>query len=236
MDGIYTVYLHKLPIEVSGYENDRYYIGTTRQTLQKRWNLGFGYKTNNSFWADIVRFGWNNFEHEVVAMKLDKEEAGKMERRLIAKYNSIDPGHGYNKTTGGDNLIPGVEVADSVKEKHAKDFKRRWEDEDFRKKISENSHLHTDKYIFKGKDNATSQKTILLNTMEVFDCQRDGARAYGVSYSVVSKCCGGKARCGGKHKDLGYLVWMKYEEYKQMDDHEIAQRLKRYERPKTITS
>ena len=75
----------------------------TGTKLEKRWGKdGAGYKTQQYFWRAIQKYGWDNFEHEVVASNLTKAEAEKVEIDLIAYYKSNQRGFGYNVESGGN--------------------------------------------------------------------------------------------------------------------------------------
>lgn len=97
--GNYTVYVH------INKENNKVYVGTTLQKpLSKRWGAcGVGYKRNKPFYADILKYGWDKFEHEIVASGLNENEASNMEKILIQKLDSTNPEHGYNVELGGLN-------------------------------------------------------------------------------------------------------------------------------------
>lgn len=94
MDRKYTVYMHISP-------SGKRYIGLTSMTPEERWHNGKGYKDNSYFTAAIEKYGWDNFEHIIVAENLTQYEACKMENELIIKYNTIDSDKGYNFTLGG---------------------------------------------------------------------------------------------------------------------------------------
>lgn len=93
----YSVYKH------TNKYNNKIYIGITKQNPIKRWANGKGYKINSHFRNAIEKYGWDNFTHEILFNELSKEEACKLETKLILKYNSIDAKHGYNNTTGGES-------------------------------------------------------------------------------------------------------------------------------------
>lgn len=98
----YTVYKHTNKI------NGKVYIGITRQTPERRWQNGKGYK-GTYFWNAISKYGWDNFKHEILFDGLSKEEACALEIKLIAKYGSDNRERGYNICEGGqtgDNLKP----------------------------------------------------------------------------------------------------------------------------------
>lgn len=92
----YCVYLH------TNKANGKKYIGITHTAPEKRWQNGNGYSKNNYFARAIEKYGWNGFAHEVIESGLTKEEAERTEIRLIAKYKTLDIGHGYNIRPGGD--------------------------------------------------------------------------------------------------------------------------------------
>lgn len=92
---MYTVYAHINNI------NGKIYIGMTSQRTSKRWNNGNGYSKNEYFYRAIKKYGWDGFEHQVVASNLTKEEAVNFEIILIKNLNADNPKFGYNITSGG---------------------------------------------------------------------------------------------------------------------------------------
>ena len=102
----YTVYKHIAP-------NGKIYIGQTGQKNPKRrWQKGEGYKPNTHFYNAIQKYGWDNFEHVIIADGLTKKEADWLEKYLIAFYETTDRTKGYNNTKGGDGSF---EMTDDVK-------------------------------------------------------------------------------------------------------------------------
>nr|DAQ81383.1 MAG TPA: intron associated endonuclease [Caudoviricetes sp.] len=106
---MYTVYKHIAP-------NGKVYIGITKQEPEQRWKNGNGYKTNEHFYRAILKYGWENIRHEIVANGLTKEQACDLEIELIAKYDSTNPKHGYNNTMGGETNIPSAETRKKLSE------------------------------------------------------------------------------------------------------------------------
>lgn len=93
----FTVYKHTAP-------NGKVYIGITEQKTERRWRKdGSGYKQNNHFWHSICKYGWDNFQHEIIASGLSKDEACLMEVELIAKCDSMNPEKGFNCHEGGEH-------------------------------------------------------------------------------------------------------------------------------------
>ena len=105
----YCVYKHTSPSE-------KVYIGITCQKPEKRWNNGNGYKHNEYFWRAIQKYGWDNFEHEILFSDLSKEEAQVKEKNLINKYKSNIPEFGYNISSGGEART-GVKLSEDAKKK-----------------------------------------------------------------------------------------------------------------------
>ena len=67
--------------------------------MYKRWQYGSGYKHNRELYRDIIAFGWNNFNQEVVDTANTLKEALQKEREWILRYKSNEPEYGYNFNT-----------------------------------------------------------------------------------------------------------------------------------------
>ena len=91
---MYIVYKHISP-------SGKVYIGITRQLVNRRWCKGDGYKSNDYFYRAILKYGWENFKHEILFTGLTKEEAEQKEIELIKRYKSTDSNYGYNLRKGG---------------------------------------------------------------------------------------------------------------------------------------
>lgn len=93
---LYSVYMHRNRI------NKKVYIGVTKQNTEKRFQNGYGYKYfNKEFWEDIQKFGWNNFDHEILETGLSKDAVSEREEYFVNLYHSNDSEFGYNKIGGG---------------------------------------------------------------------------------------------------------------------------------------
>jgi hypothetical protein len=88
--------------------NGKKYIGITMQDAKRRWANGLGYRHQKHFYSAIVKYGWDNIEHVVIAENLSKADAGKLERDLISEHNTTDRRYGYNKSIGGEYSRSGV--------------------------------------------------------------------------------------------------------------------------------
>ena len=116
----YCVYKHTLSKEVSRKDNDMVYIGITSQQPEKRWANGLGYTYNSYFYRAIKKYGWNNFNHEILFSGLTLEQANKKEIELISFYDSTNRSKGYNLQTGGsDRYHYSDDVIDKLKKSHS---------------------------------------------------------------------------------------------------------------------
>lgn len=93
----YTIYKHTNKV------NGKVYIGQTKaKDLTRRWSGGHGYKQCFYFFSAIVRYGWLNFDHEILETGIpDSKTADERERYYIEQYQSRNPRYGYNIQSGG---------------------------------------------------------------------------------------------------------------------------------------
>ena len=92
----YIVYKHTTP-------SGKVYIGITSKKPKCRWGKdGKRYKKNKYFYSAILKYGWENIEHEILFRNLTKEEACQKEIELIAYYHSNEREFGYNNSIGGE--------------------------------------------------------------------------------------------------------------------------------------
>ena len=117
-NGTYCVYVHTNKI------NGKKYVGQTvhGDRPHKRWDNGNGYLHCPYFYKAIQKYGWDNFEHEVVAKNLTAQEADNLEKLLIEKLNTMCPDKGYNLEPGGTkNKILSEVTKKKISESHIGD-------------------------------------------------------------------------------------------------------------------
>jgi len=107
----YTVYKHTSP-------NGKVYIGITCRAVEKRWEGGKGYTRNEYFFKAILKYGWDNFKHEILFTDLTKEQAEQKEIELIALYDSTNPKNGYNLRLGGSVCTFPPEIIEKMRKSH----------------------------------------------------------------------------------------------------------------------
>ena len=106
---MYTVYQHKNKI------NGKIYFGITSRNPIERWgNNGSNYKSTPHFYSAIQKYGWDNFEHNILYENLTKEEACDIEKTLIREYNTQDREFGYNILEGGQASTLPTEVREKM--------------------------------------------------------------------------------------------------------------------------
>ena len=210
----YTVYVHICS------EGKRYY-GATKLNVKKRWRNGEGYRNHPRFWEAIKKYGWNNFQHVIVAKGLTEDEAYWLEKELIKAWDTTNPTKGYNMGKGGKGSN-GVKFFTEEHKKKLSDAKKgkydgknhpmygKHHSEDTRKKISENHIGFSGKQHSEDSRNkiskANGKSVICLTTKRVFLSAKDGSDYYGISRTGITLCCQGKRKSAGKLV-WRYLVW-----------------------------
>ena len=189
-NGKYCVYIHTSP-------SGKMYVGQTGTKPEKRWGKdGNGYLkkykkdgeyAQPAFACAIIKYGWNNFDHEIIASNLTKEEADNFEKLLIEKLNTINPKYGYNCTIGGDGCSPSEEARKKMSDSH-KGMKC---SEETKKKISES---------LKGENNYLYGKHLAEETKKKIGEAHKGRTLSEVQKKRISEAVKGKKHpMHGKH-------------------------------------
>ena len=101
----YLIYKHTNKL------NGKSYIGLTKRTTKARWGKnGTYYKQCTKFWNAIQKYGWEAFDHCIIAENIATLiEANELEQYYISFYNTICDG--YNISKGGfDKSYCNIEV------------------------------------------------------------------------------------------------------------------------------
>ena len=91
--------------------NNKIYIGVTNNTRLRWSGNGTQYRdpskegNRRPFWSAIKKYGWDNFEKEILINNLSKEEAYKQEIQMIKMFNSTNKNIGYNLSPGGNGGV-----------------------------------------------------------------------------------------------------------------------------------
>ena len=127
MKNNYCVYIHTTP-------DGRKYVGITCNEPETRWDNGHGYKANTNFFNAIVKYGWINIQHEIIATNLTKDEASQKEGELIRSLKTDNIDYGFNNQTGGTR---GFTHNAETRKRIAETSRERWQDPEYRNKLVE---------------------------------------------------------------------------------------------------
>lgn len=197
----WSVYVHIVPIEVSGYLHNKYYVGiTSKNNCEKRWEHGYGYRYNKHFFKAICKYGWDNIIHQIIATSLSQQEACDMEKLFIALYNSSNPKYGYNKTYGGEGVV-GIKMNPKEKERRSLAFKGE-KNPFYGKKHSDSTRkIMSDKhYECSGDKNPRARKmyqfSLNYKFIRVFSTVTEAAKEYGTFDSNINNAA--RKKCTAK--------------------------------------
>lgn len=215
----YCVYKHISP-------DGRVYIGITSQIPTKRWQGGNGYKGNTYFTRAIKKYGWENFQHIIIATGLTAEQAKAMEIELIAAYKSNERKHGFNISSGGESksgttisewqkqriseASKGRFVSAETRARLAKTAKANWETEGYKEHMRAiNLGENNPQYGKKRTDEeriARGAKTVLQydtggNFIAEYLSLHIASEETNISRDTISKCC------RGIYKQAGGYEW-----------------------------
>lgn len=128
---MFIVYKHTSP-------NGKVYIGLTgRKNVNLRWCNGLGYSGNKHFTNAIKKYGWDNFQHEIIKTDLSFDEACEWEIKLIAEYKANNPKYGYNISSGGYCGTLGTHHSEETKQKISASNIGKVRTQETRRRISE---------------------------------------------------------------------------------------------------
>lgn len=203
-NGKFCVYVHTNKI------NGKKYVGQTvnGNNPNKRWQNGLGYKTQKYFWRAIEKYGWDGFEHEIIASNLTKEEADNFEKLLIFKLDTMNPDKGYNLTEGGQGSA-GYHPSEETRKKMSEASKGRKNTDEQKRKNSEWHKNNPLPGMFKkGQDpwNKGINPVICLDTEEIFSGAHEAEVKTGIPNANIT------AVCKGKRKTAGGYHWAYYKE------------------------
>ena len=215
----YSVYIHKNKI------NGKEYIGITKQSPENRWGKnGINYKNSPVFWNAICKYGWENFDHEILFSNLSVNEACQIEEDLIREHKTQDRLYGYNVMSGGfASEIPeeirrkmsrsmmgnkngyGKPCSEEKKTKIREAQKGKQLSEEHKKHISEAKKGKTHKPISeearrKIADSHDKRSVLCVENNTIYPSIQECARQLGLWATLICKCCKGRLKTtGGLH-------------------------------------
>ena len=179
----YTVYCHTNKI------NNKKYIGITSQSVYDRWQNGKHYSRHARFYADILKYGWDNFFHEILYTGITRESAEQIEKELILNLDLLNPDKGYNQRKGGRSIS-----SPSDKTRAKLSALNKGENNPFYSR----KHSNDSKLIM--SERKPKKAVICVETQVLYKSTRDAERQTKVDHSDIIKVCKGvKATAGGFH-------------------------------------
>ena len=209
---MYLIYCHTNKI------NGKRYVGYTShvENPNTRWRNGLGYlnKHHKVFATAIEKYGWDNFDQEILENSLQTlEEAWEREKYWIAHYHSYigDPEcWGYNATAGGDGSRGRI-MSDEEREYRRQLKLGTKASEETKRKMSETRRGKpqnmTTKKIAQCKScveamNAVTRRPVVcVETGECWESIMEASRALDISPMSISACLNGRTKTV-KHKTL----------------------------------
>ena len=169
----FIVYMHVNRI------NKKIYIGITHysENPNRRWISGKGYFRNKHFSDAINKYGWEAFEHIIVAEHLTKKEACELEQHLIREYRTQDKKYGYNITNGGEFF------------RHTEESKRLMSENRKGKGLQKFSEEHKQKLREHHSGGSECKGVKCTETGQIFKSINDAARYVKINKKMISNCC-----------------------------------------------
>ena len=196
---MWKLYIH------TNKDNGKMYVGiTSREDVNQRWRNGNGYQENTHFRMAIKKYGWDNFDHEVLIDDLSEEDAKFMEKFCIALWKTNDRNYGYNMTIGGEGT-KGFYPSEETREKLSIARRRENLSEETLRRRSNGLKGRKFSDEHKRKIGDGNSKPILMmdkdnNVIESFNSARDAEIKYKINHSHISQCCHGIRKTTGGYR------------------------------------
>lgn len=181
MEKSWCVYKHTLP-------DGRCYIGQTCD-VTTRWKPS-AYKNCVKFYFAIQKYGWENFNHEILADNLTLEKANHLEEKYIKKYDSIEKG--FNLNSGGENKLHSQETKIKMSQTRKGVPHSQEHSEAISKALT--GKQKTPEHI-RNNQLAQHRKPVeCIETGEKYESLSDAERKTGILGETISRCCKGKQK------------------------------------------
>lgn len=157
---------------------------------------GKGYKHSTHFYAAIQKYGFENFQIEILKNNLTLEEANYWETYYIKLYDSTNREKGYNISLGGDNHI----ISEEQREKISKRMKENnpMKNPKISQKVSEKLKGRSfSEETIKNMSNGHKKMVQCIETGEIFESRNAAAEAVGVSPSGIGRAINGEQKTSG---------------------------------------
>ena len=199
----FCVYKHTSP-------SGKCYIGITNQKPENRWgHNGFNYvikkkdeKFKHPYFANaILKYGWDNFSHEILHENLSKEEACSLEQKYISMYK--EGGKSYNISDGGEGNW-GYKFTDEQRKRMSEAQKgKKQSQETIAKRVAKNTgKTRTDEQKMK-TSKSVIQYDLQGNFISEYFSINEASRQTGINNAHIGDCCN-KIK---NRKSAGGFLW-----------------------------
>lgn len=199
----FCVYKHTSP-------SGKCYIGITNQKPENRWgHNGFNYaikkkdeKFKHPYFANaILKYGWDNFSHEILHENLSKEEACSLEQKYISMYK--EDGKSYNISDGGEGNW-GYKFTDEQRKRMSEAQKgKKQSQETIAKRVAKNTgKTRTDEQKMK-TSKSVIQYDLQGNFISEYFSINEASRQTGINNAHIGDCCN-KIK---NRKSAGGFLW-----------------------------
>ena len=173
----YTVYC------LTNKINNKKYVGVTSQRPHERWQNGKHYERHRKLYADVLKYGWDNFEKEILYENLTPEQAAEKEKELIKEWDLKN--QGYNCSKGGEIPRLTQSAIEKLRERNTGAGNPFY------------NHKHTEETKAIMIKNRPKKGVVCVDTGIVYPSTREAERQTGADHGDISKCCKGKKRIAG---------------------------------------
>jgi group I intron endonuclease len=182
--------------KITNTVNNKVYFGVTQQPLKKRWQQHKCNSNKKSYhlYNAMKKYGFENFNIEVVFEADTKKDMQNKEIELIFLHKSNDRLFGYNNSTGGESSRKGVKLTQEQKDKisiYQKNRKRIPHSEETKKKMREKAKgrdmslaVKSAAEKRKGKPSCNRVK-VILNDEYIFNSITEGSLKTGVLIGAI---------------------------------------------------
>ena len=190
----YCVYMHV------NKTNGKVYVGLTGVEPEERWRDGKGYHNGTYFRNAIDKYGFDNFEHNIIKDGLTKDEESYWEKYYISLYNSTDRQYGYNMSSGGEH--GGHPQTEETRKKisengHRQGMKGKKHSDETKRKMSESRTGREFSDESKDKLRKSALKNIgrlflCVELNQIFDNLNEAHNATTCPKGAIVLCCQGR--------------------------------------------
>ena len=172
--------------------NGKIYIGQTSKTLEQRKNgherdTRSRKKHTTYFHEALAKYGYDNFDWEVIANANTQEELDEMEKHYIQVYNATDKEFGYNLKKGGKE---GGLYNEECRRRLGESTKKKWGNPETAKKMMDGLKKGTETVKERAK-----------NFWDIRICANCG-KTFKVKPHIKNKYCSYKCACVGERNNI----------------------------------